>query len=281
VKTARPGLAARLVEISKLGHGGYVRLLFGVEGVRAAGRAYRTVAVLAHQDRVRASTYRASVTELRITQKQLAERRVRTEALEVEAARASAAAGQAVAARTALVDQIDARRDLNAQLVGELEAARQKLRTLPLPSSAAQPGGAEPALLPLRPFRGDLDWPVTGRVVSRFGRQTNPRFGTSTYQAGMAVAAPRDTPVHAIHEGVVAFAEPFVGFGNLVIVDHGNQAFSLYGHLSTVLVQRGTRVARGLTLGTVGTSPAGSAELYFELRIDGKPVDPVQWLRTR
>jgi septal ring factor EnvC (AmiA/AmiB activator) len=277
VESGRPGVQGRLVEIYKLGRAGYLRLLFGVDDIRAAGRAYRTVAFLAHQDRVRAASYRATLIEMHATARQLEDRQVRARSLQEDAGRARAAAEKAVADRSALVDRIDSRRDLNAQLVGELDAARLKLRTMPLAASAAA-AGPQPVLLPLRPFRGDLEWPVNGRLARRFGEPADARLGT-TYQAGILVAAALDTPVHAIHEGVVAFAEPFAGFGNLVIVDHGNQAFSLYGHLSSLLVERGARVVHGQAVGAVGASPTGDPELYFELRIDGKPVDPVQWLK--
>ena len=79
----------------------------------------------------------------------------------------------------------------------------------------------------------------------------------------------------------MAYAEPFTGFGNLVIIDHGGQAYSLYGYLDSVAVTRGARVARGQAVGEVGHTPAGKPGLYFELRIDGKAVDPVQWLKKR
>ena len=77
----------------------------------------------------------------------------------------------------------------------------------------------------------------------------------------------------------MAFAAPFTGFGTLVIVDHGGNAYSLYGHLSQALVTKGAAVKRGSIVGAVGQTPTGVAALYFELRIDGRPVDPVQWLR--
>ncbi len=85
--------------------------------------------------------------------------------------------------------------------------------------------------------------------------------------------------VRAVHEGTAAFAAPFTGFGTLVIVDHGAGAYSLYGHLSQALVTKGASVKRGSVVGSVGHTPAGAPALYFELRIDGRPVDPVQWLR--
>jgi lipoprotein NlpD len=63
-----------------------------------------------------------------------------------------------------------------------------------------------------------------------------------------------------------------------VIVDHGNSAFTLYGHLLDAAVTVGTNVSRGTPLGQVGLSPSGAVALYFELRIDGRPVDPLEWL---
>jgi septal ring factor EnvC (AmiA/AmiB activator) len=139
-------------------------------------------------------------------------------------------------------------------------------------------GAAVPAL-PLRPFRGDLEWPVLGPVVAGFGRMPAGRFGTAIARNGIEIGAKERTQVRAVHDGTVAFAAPFTGFGTLVIVDHGGAAFSLYGHLSQALVTKGAPVRRGTVVGSVGLSPGGGAALYFELRIDGRPVDPVQWLR--
>jgi septal ring factor EnvC (AmiA/AmiB activator) len=95
------------------------------------------------------------------------------------------------------------------------------------------------------------------------------------------IAAAEGSPVSVVHDGVVAFADTFGGFGNLVIVDHGSQSFSLYGDLLEMLVKKGARIERGQPVGTVGPAPAGPPELYFELRIDGQSVDPLQWLKKR
>ena len=78
-------------------------------------------------------------------------------------------------------------------------------------------------------------------------------------------------------------ADPFSGFGNLVIVDHGSQTFSVYGNLLDIDVKKGARVERGQPVGTVGTPPAapsGAPGLYFELRVDGQPVDPYNGSRN-
>ena len=157
------------------------------------------------------------------------------------------------------------------QLSSELQTAQQKLQGAlrDLASGAA----ATEAQLPLRPFRGALDWPVEGRI--------SRRFGTGAGANGIEVTAPEGARATAIHDGVVAFAGPFAGFGNLVIVDHGAQAFSLYGDLLDIAVQKGSSVDRGQRVGTAGPLPSGSEGIYFELRVDGHPVDPLQWLKKR
>jgi septal ring factor EnvC (AmiA/AmiB activator) len=143
------------------------------------------------------------------------------------------------------------------------------------------PGADAAAILPLAPFRGDLDWPAQGRVATPFGRRRDARFRTALTSNGVVIAASAGALVRAIHDGTVAFAEPFPGFGHLVVLDHGRNAYSLYGHLRGAEVAPGTRVARGQEVGRAGTEIDGAPALYFELRIDGKPVDPLQWLRTR
>jgi len=85
--------------------------------------------------------------------------------------------------------------------------------------------------------------------------------------------------VQAVHEGTVAYADLFTGYANLVIIEHADKSYTLYGHLSSLAVKKGDRVDAGSTVGLAGRNPAGNPSLYFELRIDGKPVDPLQWLK--
>jgi murein hydrolase activator len=86
-------------------------------------------------------------------------------------------------------------------------------------------------------------------------------------------------PVRAVHEGVVAYADQFTGYGNLVILDHGDGAYSLYGYLGPMDVTRGDRVDAQARLAASGRNPSGNPALYFELRVDGAAVDPLQWLK--
>jgi septal ring factor EnvC (AmiA/AmiB activator) len=115
-------------------------------------------------------------------------------------------------------------------------------------------------------------------VTARFGRQPSA-FGNSISRNGVELSIAEGKPVRAVHEGTVAFADTFTGYGNMVIIDHGEAAYSLYGFLSSLEVARGDRVDQQAPIGTSGRNPSGNPALYFELRVDGKPVDPLQWLK--
>lgn len=270
-----PGVEDRLVQLYKLGQAGYWRLLLDSDDLRSIGRAYRTASAMQRLDRERVQQHQRTLEALVRERGSLETHAKDIAKLQERAAAARAAIDRAVASRTALVASIDTRRDLNAQLTGELESAQQRLQGA-VGQMEGRPG---PVMLPMRPFRGALPWPASGIVTGHFGRQKNSRFGTSIARSGIEISLAEGQPVRAVHEGTVAFADQFTGYGNLVIVDHGDGAYSLYGYLSSFEPARGAHVDAQTRIGTSGRNPSGNPSLYFELRIDGKPVDPVQWLK--
>ena len=264
-----PVLRQRLVDLYKLGSQSPLRLMLSTTDFRQLGRASRTVSAMAAIDQQRVDARRRRLDELKSTRTSLTERRQQLATLAKDAERAQAAAARAVRERDALVKQIDERRDLTAELAGELQAAQQRVQAL------LKSPGVTPVVLPLRPFQGDLDWPVAGNLRQGF----NP--GRTVRPSGIEITAPEGRPVRALHEGVVAFAGGFEGFGTLVIIEHDPGNFSLYGDLMELNVARNDRIDRGQVIGSSGTSPTGLSGLYFELRVDGRPVDPLQWLKRR
>ena len=158
-----PELRARLVEIYKLGRARYLRLLLSTPDLRRIGQATRTVAALAKLDRDRVVSHQRTLDELKTTRVTLEQRGRQLASPAREPKRGGAAAAQRAAqARSDLVRDIDRKRDLNAQLAGELQSAQQKLQATlrDLATRGDRPRPGRP--LPLRPFRGDLDWPVDG-----------------------------------------------------------------------------------------------------------------------
>jgi septal ring factor EnvC (AmiA/AmiB activator) len=268
-----PALETQLVNLYKRGTLGYARVLFGAGDVRDLGRVSRVVAAMVNQDKRRIEEHQKTIAALQMERGARAEQARELETLRTAAVQAKAAAARAVAVHASRLAEIDSRRDLTAQYVGELQVARDALlQQLPASSTSTA--------LPLVAFRGGLDWPVTGRVSGLFGQSAN-RLGGSVVRNGIEIAAEDGAPVKAIHGGSVAHAGAYPGFGNLVIVDHGANHYSLYGYLGTIAVTMGQTVEAGAEVGAVGPSPAGPDALYFELRVDGHSVDPVQWLKPR
>ena len=269
-RASLPELRERVVEIYKLGEARYLRLLLSTPDVRRFGQATRTVAAIAKLDRDRIAAHQQTVAELKSARRTLEERGRQLAALRDKAEKSRIAAERAALAKNDLIRDIDRRRDLNAQLSGELQTAQQRLQATLRGASA---GANADVTLPLAPFRGDLDWPVAGTVRTRFGRGSRSN--------GIEIAAADGLDARAVHDGVVAFAGSFGGFGNLVILDHGSRTFSLYGDLLDLTVKKGDRLAKGQPLGSVGPTATGATGMYFELRVDGQPVDPLQWLKRR
>ncbi|WP_159016788.1 peptidoglycan DD-metalloendopeptidase family protein [Cognatiluteimonas profundi] len=134
-----------------------------------------------------------------------------------------------------------------------------------------------PVIANAAPLRvGGLGWPVSGTLLAGFGA-TLPDGGTSH---GVLIAAPAGTPVKAVADGRVVFADWMNGYGLIVIVDHGNGNMSLYAHNEALLRDVGATIKRGDAVASVGNSGGGSRPgLYFELRRNGQPVNPMGWLQ--
>jgi septal ring factor EnvC (AmiA/AmiB activator) len=162
----------------------------------------------------------------------------------------------------------------NTALADRLAAAAEQIERL-LRQLESQPKGTQPAVagtLATKPM-GGLPWPVSGSVQTGFGDQTNPAYGTQTLNNGLVIATKAGNPVSAVAKGRVCYAEEFLTYGNLVIVDHGSGTYSLYGNLQDIAVGVDEVVDSGTLLGHA------NATVYFELRKANGPVDPLSYLR--
>lgn len=175
-------------------------------------------------------------------------------------------------------------RALRQKTLAELEEAQKKLRDYLSASDAgasrtpATGGGLEPPDLFAVMNKGALALPVEGFIEVGFGRIVNPKFNTVTFQNGVDIRAPLGAPIRAVARGKVVHAAPFRGYGNLVILDHGDGYHSLYAHLAEIACEVGGSLDAGEVLGAVGeTGSLKGAYLYFELRRRGKPIDPKEW----
>lgn len=128
--------------------------------------------------------------------------------------------------------------------------------------------------------KGRLLWPLSGAIVGAFGRHRHPRFDTYVDRKGVEIRAADGTPIRAVADGRIAYADRLKGYGMVVIIDHGERYLSLYAHAAALRVRPGDAVSAGQVIGTA-RDEAGDDRIYFELRHGEDPLDPVAWLVTR
>lgn len=171
-----------------------------------------------------------------------------------------------------------------SRLVDELAKALRSVRP-PAPRSGPGPGTRNERVpvagIPdtFSRAKGELHLPVRGELAGRFGA---PRQGSSLTWKGVLILAPEGEEVRAVAPGRVVFADWMRGFGNLLILDHGENYLTIYGYNEAVLKKVGDPVHAGDVIATVGaTGGAGTSGLYFEMRHEGKPFDPLTWVSLK
>jgi murein DD-endopeptidase MepM/ murein hydrolase activator NlpD len=173
--------------------------------------------------------------------------------------------------RRQVAAQVAEMEDLSAAEEAQLEALiREREAELAAARKAAGIAGGEEA-----GGAGMFSWPVTGTITSPFGWRSNPFGGAPEFHQGLDIAAPTGTTVTAAAGGTVIMAQWYGGYGNYILIDHGGGYSTGYGHLSAIYVSQGQTVARSQAIGAVGsTGQSTGPHLHFEVRINGKPVDP-------
>ncbi|MDX2084980.1 MAG: peptidoglycan DD-metalloendopeptidase family protein [Candidatus Melainabacteria bacterium] len=130
---------------------------------------------------------------------------------------------------------------------------------------------------------GMFSWPLNGRITSNFGYRTHPIHRRRLMHTGLDISAPRGTPIRAADGGQVIYAGWRGGYGRVVIINHGNKRgrnmTTLYGHMNGFAVGSGQNVSKGQVVGYVGsTGYATGPHLHFEVRVDGRPTNPLSHL---
>lgn len=287
----------RLVSLYKAGEMNNIRMYFSSKTVPQALENRRYMKSVLDQDNKLFGEYQKKLQELQHLKVSLEQEAVRKERVtekirlkkqEIESEKSKKAA-YLTQVRSEKKGYLVSIRELEANarrlqsMVERLEARSRKSYTAPGEKKAI-PGGNHPQPpLSDKGFgaqRGRLTLPVAGSIVSVFGKQKHPEFNSFTYNNGISITAPVNTEIRAVYEGDVIFSDRFKGYGNLVIVDHGAGFFTLYAHAAKLLKKVGVHIAKNETVALVGDtdSPRGPL-LYFEIRYQGKPIDPAPWLR--
>jgi len=247
--------------------------------------------MLAEQDRLLLEDISGKKQEVEATEERLEVNLGEIRQNERQTATQNRKLGQLASQRERQVAQIRTQRKTYEAAAAELEKTAKDIQRLlarlerqrQAEAQRRKAGGtAEPFTGDFAKARHQLAWPVEGNVVGRFGPERHPRFGTTTLNNGIDIAAAAGTGVRAVARGRVDFiSEDFAAFGRVVVVNHGSGYYTLYGHLSQIAVRQGQEVPAGHVIGRVGdsgTSLKGTV-LHFEVRNGGTALDPEDWLR--
>jgi septal ring factor EnvC (AmiA/AmiB activator) len=269
---ARAGLQRSLTGLYRLGRQGYLRLFLSLKPGQRLLPSVRLMRYLARRDHAAIDRYQEARARLATERDQLVARREETERW----------IGSERVRRQQLVTVREHKQSLLARLEKESRtlavrttelAGREKKLSAFLDMLSGRTQGA-PAGTPMQQFRGVLDWPVEGKVTAGFGSILDPRYHTRVPHNGVdvAVAAP-GAPVKVVFPGKVLYAAPFQGYGDTVIVQHPGRVFTLYAGLSAMRVGKEDMVSLGDAVGLAAD------KLYFEIRVENRPEDPLGWLR--
>lgn len=182
----------------------------------------------------------------------------------------------------ALIQEIKRNKNTYLKALQELKERAEELQTL-IKKLVKQEISLPFTLIPLYEKKGKLPWPVEGKVVTFFGLQHHPRFNTVIINNGIEIAPRKNKMIiRAIHSGKVVYTDYFQGYGNLIIIDHGMNYYSLYGHCSEFLIEKGEFAKTGQAIALIGDlSSLKGTTLYFEIRFKTKPLNPLHWLKRR
>lgn len=272
-------LRAYLRETYKIGPARYLRVVAAASAPAQIAAGYRSIEALSLSETRRVEDYRADRGRLEQVLVDLAAQGESLRALQTALQGKTRDLREARGSRQSILTGLQRRQSLQREMLGDLQQVEQEIRSLLDRLARPAPADAVPSLGFAR-FRGLLDWPARGRLAVPFGNMRHPRFSTVVPHPGVDITAPPGQEVRAVFDGRVVFSDWFKGYGQMVVIDHGDGYLSIYGHVDERLVAAGQDVRRDDVIARSGAG--GSFEqpgLYFEIRRDGKAEDPAGWLR--
>lgn len=280
----KEALAARLNAIYRYGGVAELNLFFSSSTINEAIVSSYLLTRIADQDKEIYGKYMDRIRRLDQSRRDLGlqTKRLAEQKHELEGERS--AHRKALSESSLYLEKVKREKQLHASAVQELLRAQRELESkvrslIEQKRKMAQktPGRLIPS------YRGGaLPWPTSGRVNSEYGMRVHPQFNTKLKHTGIDIEAPIGTPVISVAPGEVLFAGWLRGYGQVIIIDHGGNMTTVYGHLSRMDVRDGQEVSQGQVIGGVGsTGVSTGSHLHFEVRIGGDARNPRDYLRPR
>jgi septal ring factor EnvC (AmiA/AmiB activator) len=278
-------LRARLRNIYKMGEKPGLQVLLGATSAVDLMRRFDWLLLVANQDKRLFEDVQESVIAVREAEEELSLKVAEVREIRDESEREKTDLLKNRETRSALLESIRGEKMRSQKIVTELEQAEKEIKRILAELSRRSKGPSLPDLPAGAPFasaRGKLPWPVHGKVARWFGVQKDKRFGTSTFNGGVDIKAERDADVIAVHRGRADYVDWLPGYGQCIILSHGDGYYTLYAHTARVFVSPGDLIEAGDVIATVGDTGSLLGDvLHFEIRKDAEPVNPAPWLRSQ
>jgi septal ring factor EnvC (AmiA/AmiB activator) len=267
----RSELGTRLGALYRLGRQGYLRLLLALEPRRPLLPSLRLMRYLARRDRQTFDHYRASRAQLAGERDRLVAEREEREQWFARAAARRRELLQMRRRKAALLARLEEEGQALQARASALEERERKLSELLDLLYGRNPAGL--AGTPMQNLKGIIDWPAEAPVTAGFGTRLDPRYHTRVPHNGLDLGTAPGEEVRAVFFGKIVYAAPLQGYGNTVVVHHPGRVFTLYAGLTELRKSAGDMVSLGDVVGLASNS------LYFEIRVENRPDDPLSWLR--
>ncbi len=275
-------LNRRLREVYKKGRMHSLEILLTSKTFIDAIKRFEYLTIIAEQDKRVYNELIALKKELNLKKQFLRTNLEEIKKINVEAEREAQFLLAKKNEKNTMLESVKEQRTKQEQLTKEIEASTRRITGLiaRLEKERKEREKTEGAHNYFEKVAGDIKWPCKGQVISTFGNQVNPKYGTTVKNNGIDIKAPLGTPVHSVAKGKVVYNDRFLGYGNVVLLDHGKGYYSLYAHLQEIRVNLKDVVEKDQVVGTVGdTGSLEGPKLHFEIRENGKPVNPVPFLK--
>lgn len=269
----------RLAALYKGGEAGLVKILFSPSSPARMAQDYDFLGRIVRRDRQLLATYRRQLAELQTALARLSALRLEQQTTLAALAENQKTARRALRLKEELLVQVRRDRQALALSLAELRERAARLAELVkrLESEKPREYSEKTGLFAAR--KGRLPWPVEGAIRIGFGAGRHPELGTMYDSHGIEIAVGGEGPIRAVAPGRVLFANWFKGYGNLLIIDHGESYYSLYAQAARLSRKVGDLLEVGEILGYSGLD--GGKGLYFEIRNGATPLDPLAWLLPR
>ncbi len=278
----REAIKQTLITLYKYGKFGFFQLLLEAENMNALFTESKHLGLLAGYQQEIITAFQSTLAELGAAEAAQEAKRAEYGGLIKDADQKKQELEAQEAKSRALIREIQRNKKTFEQALQEQTERAEQLQSL-MNKLASQEIVLPFRFVPLYEKKGKLPWPMDGKIITRFGLERHPQFNTITMNNGIEIAPPQDARiVRSIHPGKVIYTDYFQGYGNLLIVDHGLNFYSLYGHCAEFLVNKGDLVRSEQPIAIAGDSGSlKGLSLYFEIRSKAKPLDPLQWLKRR